>query len=184
MANSQAFGRRPTPIAQGPSDDRDRHFRGPRREVYAQQRSQKPCTAKAARHDHRAQDTRRCHTAILDRQVGSILPIRKNERRWKEDCPAAITKNTTLLASQLSRYHADSRIKAKMPPALVRSHRWRLTGSTSKPLASTSLQDTLTAEPSTLFRMFKGVLKGVACSGWARVKKGDVNTRAPLICSA
>ncbi len=38
-----------------------------------------------------AHDTRRCHTAILDRQATPIIPIRKNWRPWKEDCPAALT---------------------------------------------------------------------------------------------
>lgn len=37
-----------------------------------------------------AYDTRRCHTAIIDRQATPIIPIRKNGRPWKEDCPAAI----------------------------------------------------------------------------------------------
>ena len=36
-----------------------------------------------------AYDTRRCHTAIIDRQATPIIPIRKNARPWKEDCPAA-----------------------------------------------------------------------------------------------
>ena len=36
-----------------------------------------------------AYDTRRCHAAIIDRQATPIIPIRKNGRPWKEDCPAA-----------------------------------------------------------------------------------------------
>ena len=36
-----------------------------------------------------AYDTRRCHTAIIDRQAIAIIPIRKNGRPWKADCPAA-----------------------------------------------------------------------------------------------
>lgn len=43
-----------------------------------------------------AYDTRRCHTAIIDRQATAIIPIRKNGRPWKEDCPAAIARNETL----------------------------------------------------------------------------------------
>jgi hypothetical protein len=45
-------------------------------------------------------DTRRCHTAIVDRQATAIIPIRKNGRRWKEDCPAAIARNETLRATR------------------------------------------------------------------------------------
>lgn len=44
-----------------------------------------------------AYDTRRCHTAIIDRQA---IPIRKNGRPWKEDCPAAIARNHTLRSTQ------------------------------------------------------------------------------------
>ena len=40
-----------------------------------------------------AYDTRRCHTAIIDRHATAIIPIRKNGRPWKEDCPAAIARN-------------------------------------------------------------------------------------------
>ncbi len=39
-----------------------------------------------------AYDTRRCHTAIIDRQATPIIPIRKNGRPWKEDCPAALER--------------------------------------------------------------------------------------------
>ena len=51
------------------------------------------------------------------------LPIRKNGRLWKEDCPAAKVRNETLRATRhYSRafwkrwtgYHARSRIEAKM----------------------------------------------------------------------
>jgi len=45
-----------------------------------------------------ANDTRRCHTAIIERQAATIIPIRKNGRPWKEDCPAAIARNETLRA--------------------------------------------------------------------------------------
>ena len=36
----------------------------------------------------RAYDTRRCHTATLAREATGIIPIRKNGRPWKDDCPA------------------------------------------------------------------------------------------------
>jgi hypothetical protein len=40
-------------------------------------------------------DTRRCRTAILDRQATPIIPIRKNDRPRKGDCPAAVARNET-----------------------------------------------------------------------------------------
>ena len=71
-----------------------------------------------------AYDTRRCHTAIIDRQATAIIPIQKNGRPWKEDCPAAIARNETLRATRhygrafwkrWTGYHVRSRIEAKMP---------------------------------------------------------------------
>jgi len=70
-----------------------------------------------------AYDTRRCHSAIIDRHATAIIPIRKNGRPWKEDCPAACARNETLRATRhygrafwkrWSGYHARSRIEAKM----------------------------------------------------------------------
>jgi len=70
-----------------------------------------------------AYDTRRCHTAILKRGAAPIIPIRKNGRSWKEDCPAAIARNETRRATRhfgravwkrWTGYHARSRIEAKM----------------------------------------------------------------------
>jgi hypothetical protein len=70
-----------------------------------------------------AYDTRRCHTAIIARQATPIIPIRKNRRLWKEDCPAAMARNETLRATrQYGRafwkrwtgYHARSRVEAKL----------------------------------------------------------------------
>jgi hypothetical protein len=70
-----------------------------------------------------AYDTRRCHTAIIHPQAAAIIPIRKNGRPWKEDCPAAIARNETLRATRhygrafwkrWTGYHATSRIEAKM----------------------------------------------------------------------
>jgi hypothetical protein len=46
--------------------------------------------------DDGAYDTRRCHTAIIDRQATAIIPIRKNGRPLKEGCLAAIARNETL----------------------------------------------------------------------------------------
>ena len=42
-------------------------------------------------------DTRRCHTAILERGGTAVIPIRRNGRRWKEDCPAAKARNLSLI---------------------------------------------------------------------------------------
>ncbi len=70
-----------------------------------------------------AYDTRPCHTAIIDRQAIPIIPIRKNGRPWKEDCPAAFTRNETLHATRhygrafrkrWTGYHVRSRIESKM----------------------------------------------------------------------
>ena len=80
-------------------------------------------------------DTRRCHSAIIAcagtafglalEPVALVpsLPIRKNGRPWKEDCPAARARNETLRTTrQYGRafrkrwtgYHTRSRAEAKM----------------------------------------------------------------------
>ncbi len=70
-----------------------------------------------------AYDTRRCHTAIIGRQATAIIPIRKNGRPWKEDCPATCARNEILRATRhygrafwkrWTGYHSRSRIEAKM----------------------------------------------------------------------
>jgi hypothetical protein len=70
-----------------------------------------------------AYDTRRCHTAIIERDAVPIIPIGNNGRLWKEDCPAARARNDTLRATRYygrafwkrwTGYHARSRIEAKM----------------------------------------------------------------------
>ncbi|CAN0576381.1 unnamed protein product [Laminaria digitata] len=70
-----------------------------------------------------AYDTRRCHKAITERRAIPIIPIRKNGRAWKEDCPAAMARNETLRATKhygrafwkhWTGYHARSRVEAKM----------------------------------------------------------------------
>jgi hypothetical protein len=72
---------------------------------------------------HGACHTRTCHTAISDRGGTAVIPIRRNGRAWKEDCPAAKARNETLRATQrfgralwrrLTGYHARSRIEAQM----------------------------------------------------------------------
>lgn len=58
-----------------------------------------------------------------ERQATAIIPIRKNGRLWKDDCPAAIARNDTLRATRhygrafwkrWTGYHVRSRIEAKM----------------------------------------------------------------------
>jgi hypothetical protein len=70
-----------------------------------------------------AYDTRRCHSAIIARGGTAVIPIRKNGRTWKEDCPAARVRNETLRATRhygrafwkrLTGYHERSRAEAKM----------------------------------------------------------------------
>ena len=64
-----------------------------------------------------------CHAAITERLAVPIIPIRKNGRAWKEDCPAAKARNETLRATKYygrafwkhwTGYHARSRVEAKM----------------------------------------------------------------------
>ncbi|WP_370159496.1 IS5 family transposase [Limimaricola soesokkakensis] len=70
-----------------------------------------------------AYDTRRCHGAIIDRGADAVIPIRRNGRDWKEDCPAAAARNEILRATRrLGRtiwkkwtgYHVRSRVEAQM----------------------------------------------------------------------
>jgi hypothetical protein len=70
-----------------------------------------------------AYDTRTCHSAIAERGGTAVIPIRKNGRPWKEDCPAARSRNETLRTTRhfgrafwkrLTGYHARSRIEAQM----------------------------------------------------------------------
>jgi hypothetical protein len=70
-----------------------------------------------------AYDTRTCHTAIAGRGGTAVIPIRKNGRPWKDDCPAARARNENLRATRyfgralwkrLTGYHARSRIEAQM----------------------------------------------------------------------
>jgi len=69
-----------------------------------------------------AYDTRRCHTAVLEREAVPIIPIRKNGRPWKDDGPAARVRNEILRATRhygrafwkrWTGYHIRSRIEAK-----------------------------------------------------------------------
>lgn len=59
--------------------------------------------------------TRRSHSAIIARGATAIIPVRKNGRPWKEDCPAALARNETLRAT---RYYG--RIRRAYAAPLVR----------------------------------------------------------------
>ena len=70
-----------------------------------------------------AYDTRRCHAAILEHGAEPFIPIRRNGRAWKPDCPAAISRNEILRATRClgrsiwkkwSGYHSRSRVEAQM----------------------------------------------------------------------
>ncbi|PTR11138.1 DDE family transposase [Cereibacter azotoformans] len=70
-----------------------------------------------------AYDTRRCHSAIIARGGTAIIPIRKNGRLWKENCPAARARNEILRATRYygrafwkrwTGYHVRSRAEARM----------------------------------------------------------------------
>ena len=47
-------------------------------------------------------DTRHCHTAILDRGGTAIIPIRRNGRLWKEDCPPPAPATTSFARANAS----------------------------------------------------------------------------------
>ncbi|SNT76810.1 IS5 family transposase [Paracoccus seriniphilus] len=70
-----------------------------------------------------AYDTRRCHTAIIEHGADAVIPIRRNGRAWKEDCPAALARNEILRATRhfgralwkkWAGYHVRSRVEAQM----------------------------------------------------------------------
>ena len=81
------------------------------------------CCAIACRAMDGAYDTRRCHGAIIGRGAEAVIPIRRNGRAWKEDCPAAIARNEILRATRhlgralwkrWAKYHVRSRVEARM----------------------------------------------------------------------
>ena len=68
-------------------------------------------------------DTRRCHTAIIERQATAINSICKNGRPWKEDGLAAATRNDILRATRhfgrafwkrWTGYYLRNRVEIKM----------------------------------------------------------------------
>ncbi len=77
-----------------------------------------------------AYDTCRCHAAFLEHGAEPIIPIRRNGRAWKPDCPAAISRDEILRATRcLGRsiwktwtgYHARSRVEALPLGPLLRN---------------------------------------------------------------
>ena len=92
-----------------------------------------PMTPAAATRPSTARQCMFACTRGIDRQITAIIPIRKNGRPWKEDCPAAIARNDTLRATRhygrafwkrWTGYHARSRIEAKMTSQVL-SDLWR-----------------------------------------------------------
>lgn len=70
-----------------------------------------------------AYDTRSCHAAVIERGADAVIPIRRNGRVWKGDCPAAVARNEILRATrhlgralwkQWAGYHVRSRVEARM----------------------------------------------------------------------
>ncbi|GHE02850.1 hypothetical protein GCM10008024_24020 [Allgaiera indica] len=47
-----------------------------------------------------AYETQRCHAAIIERGADAVIPIRRDGRAWKEDCPAAIAREEILRATR------------------------------------------------------------------------------------
>lgn len=75
-----------------------------------------------------AYDTRRCHGAIIARGGTAIIPIRKNGRPWKEDCPAARARNASLRPGVLETVDGIPRPQPRrgqdaMSQVLRRTHR-------------------------------------------------------------
>ena len=85
--------------------------------------------------------TRRCHTAIIDRQATAIIPIRMNRRLWKEKPGRTCLKRNPARRPALRRgilealdpAHARNGIEARL--------------AASEPSENASLQGTLTARP-------------------------------------
>tara|TARA_R110002033_G_scaffold4073_2_gene20959 strand:- start:5105 stop:5884 length:780 start_codon:yes stop_codon:yes gene_type:complete len=130
LANGEWHARKPGvqggPRARGRSGGGDRHVRYPRRPIHLQPRrplswfEDKHCRVRDSpvlpelpeqipESEERgtvtadsACDIRRCHTAIIARQASAVIPIRKNGRPCKEDCPAARARNETLRAPRHS----------------------------------------------------------------------------------
>lgn len=78
-----------------------------------------------------AYDRRRCDSAIIERDAVPIIPIRKNGRAWKEDCPAERFRNEALRATrrygrafwkQSSEYRARQPDRGKPSRVLLANH--------------------------------------------------------------
>ena len=84
-------------------------------------------------------DTRRCHTAILDRGGTAVIPIRRNGRLWNKDCPAARARNDILRQPD-----ASVRPPGSTGPAITSEAGSRRECAASNPSASGSPQKTRT----------------------------------------
>lgn len=90
-----------------------------------------------------AYDTRRCHTAITERRGTPIIPIRRNGRPWKEDCPAARARNETLRATR----HYGRACLGSVGPDTTREVGSRQRCGASNPSASASPPEIRTVRP-------------------------------------
>lgn len=79
---------------------------------------------------------------IIDRRATPIIPIRKNRRPWKEDCPAACARNENLRPPGTTAGHSGSDGPDTMSEAGSRQR-----CAVCKHLASASPPETQTARP-------------------------------------
>jgi hypothetical protein len=89
-----------------------------------------------------AYDTRTCQSAIAGRGGTAVIPIRKNGRPWKEDCPAARARNETLRTTRHFGRAFWKRLTGTTPEVA-----WRRRGAASKPSENASPHETPTAKP-------------------------------------
>ena len=89
-----------------------------------------------------AYDTRRCPRAIVDRQATAIIPIWKNGRPWKMDCPAAWARNETFRATR----HYGREFWKRWTETTSEATSRRRCGAT-RPSVNASPPETMTARP-------------------------------------
>jgi hypothetical protein len=89
-----------------------------------------------------AYDSRRCHTAIIDRQAFAIIPIRKNGRPWKETA-----RPQSRETKPYARPGTTAGRSGSAGPDITSEAGSRRRCGASKPSANASPQETLTARP-------------------------------------